>query len=117
MLRLDRPATQAEITKEAGLEKQRVSWHLPRMVTKGLVLVAEHDGRAYYGPQPILQSKEILDVFYMAYRPLLDAGDPVFDFEQAGIDAREVIRNNFLALLGILEIDVVELLGENGKSL
>lgn len=89
----DRPMRACEVAERTGLTAQGVSYWLPRMIRRGLLLSDLIEGERYYFPQPVLLCDGLREALEALYTTVLQKHGDMFVFDQADVPADELMKS------------------------
>jgi len=99
MQKADQPLILNHIAKRSKLSPQLVDYHLEQLIKKGLVLLAEEEGKKYYLLQPIFYDENWLDALYTMLTPFVDGMSGRIGFEQFDLEiSKERVIINILIM-------------------
>lgn len=96
------PLTLSELSRQVGIDRQLVRYHIPRLLKEGLLLEVGHDKIKRYSPQPIFIDPALIEELKNTFTPIFSkiGGNLIFDKDA---DVEQVLRNNLLLYMNMIE--------------
>ncbi len=102
----DGPLTLSQVAEASELSKSHVSYWLPRMVDRGLLLRMREDDQTYFLPQPMFLDPAVKEALYATFYPITRDHKTYFVFDQAKTERLDVIKACIAKTLKLFCLDV-----------
>jgi DNA-binding transcriptional ArsR family regulator len=109
MVLAEGPLLLGQVAEAAGLTKSHVSYWLPRMVDRGLLLRLKEGEQTYYLPQPVFLDPAVKEALYAAFYPVAKNHKKYFVFDQATATQGDVLKVCIAKTLKLFCLDVRDL--------
>jgi len=101
-----KPLTLSEIENKTGITRQLIRYHIPSLISNGVLLPIEHDGKRFYSAQLPFISDEVFDSMVDMLSSIVDKVSENLVFNGTSVPRESIVKNNLKILVDMIRISL-----------